>query len=192
MSLIFGCAARVAVSLGPSDGATDSSDRDLRNLDRHVKDVALVRPDPVIEAGHTSTTFERKQTWKITKPSSSKTTSPQSSIPIPSPETSSSLCTTESEQATEPTPATSAWSCAKTTPTNSASSDRHSCIPEFHLAMAQTGVQNVTIALVATNDLLAVSAWCSAFSNGRCSWGVSLCLDCRRLDSSLIRRCQDC
>jgi hypothetical protein len=51
MSLIFGCAARVAVSLGPSDGAMDSLDRDLRNLDRHAKDMALGRPDPVIEAG---------------------------------------------------------------------------------------------------------------------------------------------
>jgi hypothetical protein len=51
MSLIFGCAARVAVSLGPSDGTMDSLDRDLRNLDRHAKDMALGRPDPVIEAG---------------------------------------------------------------------------------------------------------------------------------------------
>jgi hypothetical protein len=51
MSRIFGCAARVAVSLGPSDGAMDSLDRDLRNLDRHAKDMALGRPDPVIEAG---------------------------------------------------------------------------------------------------------------------------------------------
>jgi hypothetical protein len=51
MSKIFGCAARVAVSLGPSDGVTDCLDRDLRNLDRHAKDMALGRPDPVIEAG---------------------------------------------------------------------------------------------------------------------------------------------
>lgn len=51
MSRIFGCAARVAVSLGPSDNKTGFLDRDLHSLDQHAKDRASGRPDSVIEGG---------------------------------------------------------------------------------------------------------------------------------------------